>query len=193
MRGYFGIGVEGISKPMNLGGLLRTAHAFGASFAFTVGAAYGRRQGGRADTSDTPGEVPFYDFPDVRSVLLPKGCELVGIELLDEATDLPSFRHPRQAAYVLGPERGSLSPAMIERCAVTVSIPTSFCVNLGIAGAITMYDRLISLTRFAARPVSPLAGPEPLEPHHFGDPISRRGMEKFRTPPTLETARGEKQ
>ena len=31
MRGYFGIGVEGISKPMNLGSLFRTAHAFGAS------------------------------------------------------------------------------------------------------------------------------------------------------------------
>ena len=31
-RGYFGIGAEGISKPMNLGALMRTAHAFGASF-----------------------------------------------------------------------------------------------------------------------------------------------------------------
>ncbi|MEE8144119.1 MAG: TrmH family RNA methyltransferase, partial [Kiloniellales bacterium] len=34
MRGYFAIGVEGISKPMNLGNLLRSAHAFGASFFF---------------------------------------------------------------------------------------------------------------------------------------------------------------
>ena len=36
MRGYFGIGVEGISKPMNLGAILRTAHAFRASFAFAI-------------------------------------------------------------------------------------------------------------------------------------------------------------
>src|SRR3546814_2552323 len=28
MRGYFGIGVEGISKPMNVGNLFRSAHAF---------------------------------------------------------------------------------------------------------------------------------------------------------------------
>ena len=41
MRGYFGIGVEGISKPMNLGNLLRSAHAFGASFFFTVSPAFG--------------------------------------------------------------------------------------------------------------------------------------------------------
>ena len=38
MRGYFGIGIEGVSKPMNLGSLLRTAHAFNASFVFTIGA-----------------------------------------------------------------------------------------------------------------------------------------------------------
>ncbi len=37
-RGYFAIGVEGISKAVNLGNLLRSAHAFGASFVFTIGA-----------------------------------------------------------------------------------------------------------------------------------------------------------
>jgi len=30
--------VEGISKAVNLGNLLRSAHAFGASFVFTIGA-----------------------------------------------------------------------------------------------------------------------------------------------------------
>ena len=34
MRGYFGIGVEQLSKAMNAGTLFRTAHAFGAAFAF---------------------------------------------------------------------------------------------------------------------------------------------------------------
>lgn len=38
MRGYFGIGVEGISKSMNVGNLIHSAHAFGASFVFTVDA-----------------------------------------------------------------------------------------------------------------------------------------------------------
>ena len=40
MRGYFGIGAEGISKPMNLGNLIRSAHAFGASFVFLIEAHY---------------------------------------------------------------------------------------------------------------------------------------------------------
>src|SRR3546814_13686274 len=40
MRGYFAIGAEGISKPMNLGALMRPAHALGASFFFTVADAF---------------------------------------------------------------------------------------------------------------------------------------------------------
>ena len=35
-RGYFSIGVENISKPMNLGNLIRSAHAFGANSVFTI-------------------------------------------------------------------------------------------------------------------------------------------------------------
>ena len=38
MRGYFGVGIEQSSKPMNAGNLFRTAHAFGASFLFTFNA-----------------------------------------------------------------------------------------------------------------------------------------------------------
>ena len=115
MRGYFGIGVERISKSVNVGTLMRTAHAFGAGFVFSVDAVYSEREGGKSDTSDATGHVPYYAFPDVDGMVLPEGCDLVGIELLDDADDLPSFRHPRRAAYVLGPERGVLSPEMIER------------------------------------------------------------------------------
>jgi tRNA C32,U32 (ribose-2'-O)-methylase TrmJ len=55
---------------------------------------------------------------------------------------------------VLGPERGSLSEALLARCDFTVKIPTSFCVNVAMAGAIVMYDRVKSLAPFAERPIS---------------------------------------
>ncbi|MEE2980575.1 MAG: RNA methyltransferase [Pseudomonadota bacterium] len=168
MRGYFGIGVEGISKEMNLGNLFRSAHGFNASFVFTVNVAFNPKRA-HSDTSDTPGRVPLYQFDDATSLSLPHGCRLVGIELLDEAADLPSFRHPSQAAYVLGPERGSLSPALVERCEFVVRIPTKFCINVATAGAIIMYDRLISLGRFARRPVAPGGEPEALPVHVAGD------------------------
>ena len=183
MRGYFAIGVEGISKAMNVGSLFRTAHAFGAGFVFTVAATYERGEGGKSDTSDAPGHIPFYSFPDIGSLVLPKDCSLVGVELTDDAIELPSFRHPTQAAYVMGPERGELSPAMAEQCAFVVKIPTRFCVNVGIAGAIVMYDRITSLGHYPRRPISP-GGPTEQRPEHvFVDPKIRKKMEKFRDAP----------
>ena len=191
MRGYFAIGVEGISKAMNVGGLFRTAHAFGASFVFTVAATYARAEGGKSDTSDTPGHVPFYSFPDVSSLLLPKDCTLVGVELTDDAVDLPSFRHPPQAAYVMGPERGALSPELTEKCEFVVKIPTRFSLNVGIAGAIVMYDRITSLGRHPRRPERPGGPTEAMPEHVFGNPKIRKKMEKFRNAPPVPEDEGE--
>ena len=145
MRGYFGVGSERISKPMNLGAVLRTGHAFGASFAFTVGSALDRREAELADTSKSAGHLPLYQWASVEEMVLPKDCVLVGVELDDRAIDLPAFRHPLKAAYLLGPEKGDLSDAAKARCAHLVKIPTRFCVNLSVAAAIVMYDRLLTL------------------------------------------------
>jgi len=184
MRGYFGIGVESISKPFNVGNLFRSAHAFGANFVFTVRADYQRRQVSRTDTSDSLSALPYYQFPEPKDLLLPHGCKLVGVELMDDAVDLPSFRHPLRAAYVMGPERGSLSPEMLERCDYTIKIPTKFCLNVGIAGVVVMYDRMMSRGSFAPRPVR-AGGPTEAKPdHRSGGPVLRR-MDKFRAPPPL--------
>ena len=160
-RGYFGIGVEGISKPMNAGNLFRTAHAFGASFVFTIGADYSVRKA-RSDTSVAPKNIPWYDYENLTEMQLPKGCKVVGVELLDEATELPS---------------GSLSPAMQEKCDYFIKIPTNFCLNVATAGAIVMYDRIVTHGRFAQRPTSELGKPEPLKAHVQGAPIKRRVTE----------------
>ena len=86
--------------------------------------------------------------------------------------------NPRNAAYLFGPERGSLSPALVERCAHVVKIPTRFCINLAAAGAIVMYDRMLSLGRFAPRPVRSGGTLEPLRPHVHGKVITRRRRER---------------
>ena len=159
MRGYFGIGAEGISKPMNFGNLARTAYGFGASFVFTL--TPGRRVD--APDSDTPNSqdhMPWYNFKSVDTMLLPDDCRLVGVELTDDAVELPSFRHPTRAAYVLGPENGSLSPELTAQCEFIVKIPTLFCLNVATAGAIIMYDRVQSMGRFVERPVR-AGGPPP--------------------------------
>lgn len=172
MRGFFLLGAEAISKPMNLGALIRTAHAFGASGVFLIDAHYTSRAA-LADTSRADHQIPLYEFASVDALVLPKGTALVGVELLDDAVELPSFRHPLNAAYVLGSERGTLSPALQDRCTHIVKIPTRFCVNLAVAGAIVMYDRLLSHGRFAARPVRSGGPTDALEAHIHGRPQLR--------------------
>ncbi len=167
MRGYFGIGVEGISKPMNFGNLARSAHGFGASFIFTVAPA--KRIGSpQSDTTKSQDHLPWYSYSDVDAMQLPDDCRLIGVELTPDAVELPSFRHPSRAAYVLGPEGGSLSPQMIEKCEFVVKIPTDFCINVAMAGAIVMYDRMHSMGRFAERPIAAGGPVEPKKAHVHG-------------------------
>ena len=173
-RGYFGIGVESVSKPMNFGNLSRTAYGFGAAFVFTV-AATERVLAPASDTGASYEHMPWYDFEAPDALRLPDGCTLVGVELTDDAIELPSFRHPQRAAYVLGPEGGSLSDELTARSEFVVKIPTRFCLNVATAGAIVMYDRLTTTGRFAERGVKPGGPPAARADHVHGKPIFRTG------------------
>jgi hypothetical protein len=170
MKGYFGIGVEG-SKAMNVGTLFRTAHAFGASFVFTVRAQYNRREGSHSDTSDTPRSVPTYHFADLSTFRLPLGCRLVGVEISDDAIELPSFRHPRQAAYILAPSARGCRPSS-GALRLFGQDPHSLLDQPGCGAALVMYDRLLTLVA-APRPLPrerPRGGTLPV----FGEPIYKR-------------------
>ena len=158
-RGYFGVGVENISKPMNAGNLLRSAHAFGAGFFFFVTQSAElpehieaeMREVERSDTAMTRRHLPVYRFAGPNRLSLPINCPLIGVELIDDAIELPLFEHPLRAAYILGPERGSLSDEMLARTDACIRIPTRFCINVAMAGALVMYDRLLSLSRAGPR------------------------------------------
>jgi tRNA G18 (ribose-2'-O)-methylase SpoU len=178
MRGYFAVGVDGISKPMNLGNLLRIAHAFGASFFFTVGGRV-KLADAMSDTSDAAGHLPVYQFASADELRLPQGCALVAVEITEDAVDLPSFRHPLRAAYVFGSERLSLSGTMLARAAHVVKIPTLFSINVGMAGAITLYDRMLVHGRFAERPLRPGGPTEDVPPRkRWGAPVIRHRPSK---------------
>ena len=173
MRGYFALGVDGISKPMNLGNLLRIAHAFDASFFFSI-AAQTKLSDAQSDTSKAQASLPVYAFKTAADFRLPLGCRLIGVEITDEAVELPRFRHPLRAAYVFGAERSSLTTAMLSRCEFVVKIPTRFSINVGMAGAIVLYERLISLGGYPSRPLAPGREPPDIPPvHKWGAPIVR--------------------
>ncbi len=173
MRGYFGVGVDGISKPMNLGNLSRIANAFDASFFFTV-APHVKLSDAESDTSRAQRAMPYYHFRSIDEFRLPIGCKLVGVEITEDAVELPRFKHPQSAAYVFGAERLSISEAMLSRCAYVVKIPMKFSINVGMAGAIVLYDRLISLGGYPPRPLM-TGGPQAdlPSPHKWGAPLVR--------------------
>ena len=87
-----------------------------------------------SDTSHADIHLPFYAYKNLDEFTLPKECVAGGRRIARRGPDLPSFRHPMRAAYVLGPEKGSLSPALVKRCDFVVKIPAKFCVNVGVAG-----------------------------------------------------------
>ena len=161
-RGYFSIGVEGISKEYNLGNLMRSAHSFGASYFFTITPDVDTDKARVSDTSGSIDHMPYFEYPTLDDFTLPQKCALIAVELVEDAVELPSFRHPTQAAYILGAEMSSVSGPLLEKCDHVIQIPMKFCVNVGVAGALVMYDRLISTGRFPDRPVKP-GGPEPEE------------------------------
>ena len=173
MRGYFGVGVDGISKPMNLGNLVRIAHAFDASFFFSVAPRLNLAKA-NSDTSNAEGVIPFYKFDHPDDFRLPLDCRLVGVEITDDAIELPRFRHPTRASYVFGAERYSLSPQMVAKCEFVVKIPTRFSINVGMAGAITLYDRMLTMGGFGDRPVKAGgAGAQVPAPHTWGAPLAK--------------------
>jgi len=178
LRGYFAIGIEGVSKAGNLGNLIRTAHAFGAAFVFTLKPELKNMSAkslakAYSDTSKTADHVPFFEFDSLDDLVLPKGCQLVAIELTDEAHDIPTFHHPLKAAYILGSERYSVSKETLQKCDHVIKIPTKFSLNVATAGAIVMYDRMVTLGRFGGRPLGSQGKPAPRPKHVRGRPKKR--------------------
>ena len=139
-RGFFAIGVESPKTSENIGGLWRSAHAFGASFVFTIGRRYRRQP---TDTSNATAHVPLYSFDTIDDCCqhMPEGSVLVGIERDDHAVRLQRFFHPEQCIYILGAEDTGLSEDMRTRCRYLVELPSLICLNVAIAGSIVLYDR----------------------------------------------------
>lgn len=142
MRGYFAVGIEGAKTKENVGTLMRTAHALGAAFIFTIGRRYPQQA---SDTTKAWRHIPLFEYADVDqfTAALPRDSEVIGVECAQRhPKPLTSFTHPERGVYVLGSEDRGMSGAMLDRCDRLVEIPNcSMCLNVATAGAIVMYDR----------------------------------------------------
>ena len=134
-RGYFGVALWQPKTTENLGGVMRNAHAFGASFVVLIGARY------RKQASDTPHatkHLPLWEFETLDDfvVLRPMDCEIVRVET-DGSKSLPKFTHLDRAVYLFGGEDRTLPTGIGER---SVRIDCG-CLNLATVTGVVLYDR----------------------------------------------------
>lgn len=142
-RGFFAIGVFHSKSDVNIGTLMRSAEAFGASFTFTVGRRGAWKQA--SNNRKAHRHVPHFEFDTIADLRdhLPVGCLLVGVELMEVAIELPEFSHPERACYLMGAEDHGLSNEAKAACHIFTQIPgAGSCLNVAVAGSIVMYDRV---------------------------------------------------
>ena len=138
--GFFGIAMYHPKNIHNWGSLMRSANIMGVNFIATIGRRFPKQA---SDTLKTYRHLPifeFSDFDDFKSHL-PFGCQLIGIELVDDAKLLEDFQHPQQACYLLGAEDMGLPKSIINQCHKLVKLQGKHSMNVSCAGSIVMYHR----------------------------------------------------
>lgn len=141
MSGYFGIGIENTKTGMNVGTLWRSAQIMGAAFIFTIGNRYKLQS---SDTLKTPRNIPLYNYKSFNEFYasMPYDCMLVGAELVESATPISEFEHPKRCVYLLGAEDNGLTNQALNACHKIIQLPGKFSLNVAVAGSIIMYDRI---------------------------------------------------
>lgn len=139
-RGYVGIGVYGSKFETNVGTLVRSAHAMGGTFVFTVG----RRYDGQPSAVGQDRHIPVLHFETLDGLFgaMPDGARIVCVELAGTARPLHTFVHPEQAVYLLGAEDHGLPDDVLESHPV-VEVPSRWPLNVATAGSVVLYDRVV--------------------------------------------------
>ena len=139
-RGFFAVGIERTKNPLNVGGLWRSAHAFGAAFIFTIGRRYRHEA---SDTTKAWKHVPLYHYDTFGEfhAHMPKECRLVGLETGSDPDAIRRYGHPERAVYLLGAEDSGLSHEAMAQCHDLLTLPGDRCLNVAVAGGIALFDR----------------------------------------------------
>jgi tRNA C32,U32 (ribose-2'-O)-methylase TrmJ len=163
--------------PHNVGNALRACAVFGANRLAWTGSrvAHPDRWTGSARL---PREERMKAYASVQlglgdhdpahaiSTLAEWGFTPVAVEVRDEAELLDSFVHPEHAAYVFGPEDGTLGRATLSLCHRFVRIPTAVRTPLNLAAAvnIVLYDRHVKRQGSLSDPAATRGGDVGLDP-----------------------------
>jgi tRNA(Leu) C34 or U34 (ribose-2'-O)-methylase TrmL len=161
--------------PHNVGAAVRAASCYGVAQVWFTGDRVQligerrfrlpreERMRGYQDVELRHSDQPFDAFT---SAAVP-----VAVELRRNAESLIDFIHPEQAAYVFGPEDGSLDRAILGRCHRFVVIPTRHCTNLAAAVYTVLYDRHAKRVLAGLETANTVTGRGFDEPDHMADAV----------------------
>lgn len=146
MELFCGIGVYQPKHQHNTCLLFRTAAAMNlANFTFTIGERYNSLA--HDDTIDSAKCLPCWNATSIKDFLgtMPRHCELVMVELSDDAVPLEEFAHPKRAVYMLGGEELGIPREELYRAKHVVKLPSprGVSINLASCGSIVLWDRFI--------------------------------------------------
>jgi TrmH family RNA methyltransferase len=137
-----GLALWRVADPGNVGALVRTAGAFGASVALSAGCADPTSPRALRASAGAIFRVPIVGFeetPGRRIGLVAHG-----------GAPFPDVPLERPVSFVLGAEREGLPAEVVERCDAVATIPTRGAVeslNVAAAAAIALYEHAARSTR----------------------------------------------
>jgi tRNA(Leu) C34 or U34 (ribose-2'-O)-methylase TrmL len=133
-------------SPQNMGSILRAAGCYQAQSIRYTGERYARAKAFSTDTKNAHLNIMVTQVPAIIDPINDKNLTKVAIELVEGATPLPLFVHPKDALYIFGPEDGSIEQDVVDQCDYVVYIPTVGCMNLAATVNVLLYDRLAKMT-----------------------------------------------
>ena len=129
-------------KEVNIGGCLRASYIYGVNLVIIQGLS---SMGHPSDPQKAYRHLPVLAGVTDLFEHIPYACVPVAVELVESAESLVSFKHPKNATYIFGPEDGSIPEKTLRRCSSVVKIPTKYCMNLAATVNVVLYDRMAKL------------------------------------------------
>lgn len=142
--GFFGIACLNMKTHHNYGTLFRTAQILGADYLCLIGSRFKKQA---SDTMCSWRHIPVFEFKDFKDFNnhRPYNCPLIGVEMVEEATEISQYKHKKTCCYILGAEDHGLTNEAIEHCQEFVKLKGERSMNVSTAGSIVLYDRIVKL------------------------------------------------
>ena len=143
LQGYSIVGLDNPKTHHNVGSAMRAVKIFSAEALFFTGRRY---KSSSTDTMRANRYKPLIHVQNLRDIRA-YNCIPVAVDLIEGATSIVDYKHPKRAFYIFGAEDATLGKKILSWCRDTIYIPTNGCMNLAAAVNVVLYDRSMKTLR----------------------------------------------